>query len=154
MTHGGKPVCNKYHITRPSGPLACCLFIEHFPRPGQEQVNEQAGADEQRGQLSWELSRLMVRRMQRASEIIETLAFQPVAARLAKLLMDTFQDDSTGPIARNMTLDEMAARIGSTREVVCRFLHRFADEGLINITRTEFIVSDRERLIELAQKNK
>jgi len=108
----------------------------------------------QRGQLSWELSRLMVRRMQRASEIIETLAFQPVAARLAKLLMDAFQDDSTSPIARNLTLDDMAARIGSTREVVCRFLHRFADGGLIDITRTEFIVSDRERLIELAQKNK
>ncbi len=106
------------------------------------------------GLMSWELCRLMIRRMLRASEIIETLAFQPVAGRLARLLVDISLDDGQGPVGRSLTLDDMAARIGSTREVVCRFLQRFAEEGVINITRTEFIVSDRERLIELAQKNK
>ncbi len=40
------------------------------------------------GQFSWELSRLMVSRMLRASEIVESLAFQPVAVRLARLLID------------------------------------------------------------------
>jgi hypothetical protein len=30
-------------------------------------------------------------------------------------------------VARELTLDEMAARIGTTREIVCRALYRFAE---------------------------
>jgi CRP-like cAMP-binding protein len=104
------------------------------------------------GQLSWELSRLMVSRMLRASEIVEELAFQGVAGRLARLLMEFPGQALSGPIARSLTLDEMAARIGSTREMVCRFLQQFADQDLIKITRTEFEITDRERLVVLAQK--
>jgi len=104
------------------------------------------------GQVSWELSRLMVRRMLRASEIVEELAFQPVAGRLARLLIEYPGQATSGPIARSLTLDDMAARIGSTREMVCRFLQRFADEELIKITRTEFEITDRDRLIDIAQK--
>ena len=104
------------------------------------------------GHLAWELSRLMVSRMLRASEIVEELAFQPVAGRLAKLLIDFPGQVSSGPIARSLTLDNMAARIGSTREMVCRLLQRFADQDLIKITRTEFEITDRERLAEMMQK--
>jgi len=49
-----------------------------------------------------------------------------------------------------MTLDEMAAQVGTTREVVCRLLYRFADDGLITITRTEFTLLDPVRLAGLA----
>ena len=104
------------------------------------------------GQISWEISRLMVSRMLRASEILEELAFQPVAGRLAKLLIDFPGQMTSGPIARSLTLDNMAARIGSTREMVCRLLQRFADEQLIKITRTEFEITDRDRLTEIMQK--
>ena len=58
------------------------------------------------------------------------------------------------PTARSLTQDEMAARLGSTREMVCRFLQRFADENLIKITRTEFEITDRARLAGLAQKER
>ena len=105
------------------------------------------------GQLSWNLSCLMIQRVQLASEIVEKLAFHPVAGRLARLLVDLSPDEK-GPIARDLTLDEMAARIGTTREVVCRFLHRFATDGLIDITRTEFTLHDRQRLEELARQGK
>jgi CRP-like cAMP-binding protein len=104
------------------------------------------------GHVSWELSRLMVSRMLRASEILEELAFQPVAGRLAKLLIDFPGQTIAGPIARSLTLDDMAARIGSTREMVCRLLQRFADDELIKITRTEFEITDRDRLMEMMQK--
>lgn len=104
------------------------------------------------GNLSWELCRLMVSRMLRASEIVEELAFQPVIGRLARLLIDYPGQAASGPIARSLTLDDMAARIGSTREVVCRFLQRFADEELIKITRTDFEITDRHRLMGIAQK--
>jgi CRP-like cAMP-binding protein len=106
------------------------------------------------GAMSWELCRLMVSRMLRASEIVEELAFQPVAGRLAPLLIDYPGQSSSGAVKRSLTLDEMAARIGSTREVVCRFLQRFADDQMIKITRTEFEITDRERLMSVVQKGK
>lgn len=105
------------------------------------------------GQVAWNLACLMVQRMTQASEIIHTLAFQPVAGRLARFLVD-LSPEGKNPVARSLTLDDMAAHIGSTREVVCRFLQRFANDGLIDITRTEFTINDLDSLRELAQQGK
>ena len=46
----------------------------------------------------------------------------------------------------------MAARIGTTREMVCRLLYRFSDEGLIRVTRTEFALTDKNGLTRLADQ--
>jgi CRP/FNR family transcriptional regulator len=101
------------------------------------------------GQASWELSRLMAERMQRASDLVQGLAFQPVAGRLARLLLDHFEQAGDAAISRNLTLDEMAARVGSTREMVCRALYSFSDKKLIEVTRTEFVLTDRDGLSRL-----
>jgi len=106
------------------------------------------------GRILWELCRLMTQRMQRASTVVEGLAFQPVAGRLAQMLVAFSAGREEEAIPRSLTLDEIGARIGTTREVVCRFLHRFADEGLIDITRSEFVVHDRDRLEDLARQVK
>jgi CRP/FNR family transcriptional regulator len=98
------------------------------------------------GRIAWELSRLMVRRMQRASEIVEELAFQPVRGRLARLLLGHFGDAVDDFVARDLTLDEMAARVGTKREMVCRLLYQFAEEGAIEISRTEFMITNRDFL--------
>jgi CRP/FNR family transcriptional regulator len=103
------------------------------------------------GQLSWELARSAIQRALRASEIVDELAFQPVAGRLARFLIERFGESQPERVARSMTLDEIAAHIGTTREVVCRILQRFADQGLIRITRTEFTFTDRETLKGIAQ---
>ena len=100
-------------------------------------------------QISWELARLLVRRMQRASDIVEELAFQPVAGRLAKFLVNRFGESAGGRVSRSLTLVEMAAHNGTTREMVCRILHRFAGQGAIEITRTEFKFTDLEQLKQL-----
>jgi CRP-like cAMP-binding protein len=100
------------------------------------------------GCFSWELCRLMVSRMLRASEILEELAFHPVAGRLARFLLDQSAGAEGDRLARNLTLDEMAARVGTTREMVCRMLYRFAEQGAIRINRTEFIFTDRSVLEE------
>jgi CRP/FNR family transcriptional regulator len=105
------------------------------------------------GRMSWELCRLMIQRMQRASVIVEELAFQPVSGRLARLLLDDFASTGDAAIARHLTLDEMAARIGTTREMVCRALYRFADKNLIEVTRTEFTLTDKDGLSRLADNN-
>lgn len=104
------------------------------------------------GQFTWDLAQLMVERMMRASRILEELAFQPVAGRLAHLLLEQFEDQPSDTLARDLTLDDMAARIGSTREMVCRHLYHFADQGAIQINRTEFKIMDQDLLKFLAGK--
>ena len=80
------------------------------------------------GEVAWGLCNLLIARMHKASTMVEELAFQPVASRLARLLLDSFKESPDGCLARNLTLDEMAAYIGTTREMVCRVLYRLADE--------------------------
>jgi CRP-like cAMP-binding protein len=104
------------------------------------------------GQVSWEISRLMADRMQHASDLVEGLAFHPVAGRLARLLLDHFETAGDASISRYLTLDEMAARIGSTREMVCRALYNFSDKKLIEVTRTEFVLTDHEGLDQLSKR--
>jgi CRP-like cAMP-binding protein len=104
------------------------------------------------GEVLWGLCGLFAHRVQRASDIVEDLAFQPVAGRIAKLLLDKFGGKEAKPVARSLTLDEMAARVGTTREMVCRVLYRFSDDELIQITRTDFTLVDESRLAVLAGK--
>jgi len=132
------------------------FFHEELPMPVSLQVEEPAllyvWSREQmlpylsaHGCFSWELCRLMVSRMLRASAIVEDLAFQPLTGRVARLLLDQFPaSQSVAP--RHLTLDEMATRVGTTREMVCRILYRFAEQGAIQINRTEFIFTDRSVL--------
>lgn len=107
---------------------------------------------ERNGRAGWELCRLMAGRMQRASAILEEMAFHPVAGRLARLLLDHFELAGDAAISRHLTLDEMAARIGSTREMVCRALYSFSDKSLIEVTRTEFVLTDRDGLARLVER--
>lgn len=139
------------------------FFIDEAPMPVRLVANEESrllmwSKDqlqpilERNGQAAWALSELMVSRMQHASNIVEDLAFQPVAGRLAGFLVNHFKDQESERVSRDLTLDEMAARIGTTREMVSRILHRFANQGMIEITRTEFMFTDRDGLNQLAQK--
>ena len=106
------------------------------------------------GKFTWALAQLMVERMLIASQILEELAFQPVAGRLALLLLDQFEDQTGDTLTRDLTLDDMAARIGSTREMVCRHLYQFADRGAIQINRTEFKITDQDLLSTFAGKGR
>ena len=83
------------------------------------------------GNMSWMLCQLMISRMQLASSIVEDLAFQPVMGRLAGLILSEFGDAENEFKSRELTLEEMASRIGTTREMVCRHLYRFAEKGAI-----------------------
>jgi CRP-like cAMP-binding protein len=89
-----------------------------------------------------------------ASDLVEGLAFQPVVGRLAKWLLDRHQETAKKYIARDTTLDEMAAQIGTTREVVCRLLYRFAEEGAVEISRTELMICNSNLLEEYVIREK
>ena len=98
------------------------------------------------GNMSWILCQLMISRMQLASAIVEDLAFQPVMGRLAGLILSEFSDAGDEFKSRELTLEEMASHIGTTREMVCRHLYRFAEKGAIQINRTELRINNREML--------
>ena len=137
------------------------FFIENAPMPAALRATEDCElliwSQEdllpfilENGKLSWELACLAIRRVQFASEIVERLAFQPLTGRLARLLLEQFPA-SQSVVPRHLTLDEMASRIGTTREMVCRILYRFAEAGAIQINRTEFVFINRDILDSFSQ---
>lgn len=98
----------------------------------------------------WDLVRLQAQTMRRTREIIYGFAFHPAAGRLARLLLSQYPQPDGEATARDLTLDDMAAAVGTTRELVCKLLYRFAEEGMLSLTRTEFVFTDRSKLEALA----
>ena len=101
-------------------------------------------------QAAWDISNILIRYMRNVREVVYGFAFHPVAGRLARLLLTHYNPADGKPAPRNLTLDQMADTVGTTRELVSRTLHRFADEGLIRVNRVEFAFLDRDRLENLA----
>ena len=80
--------------------------------------------------------------------LVEDLSLRSVRGRLARFLLKRAQ----GPAAaQRWTQDEIAAHLGTVRDVVGRTLRAFADEGLVRIERQRIVVLDRERLEALAE---
>lgn len=141
------------------------LFKENKPNP----VGIQASTDgelllwhkdkmrrmiEENPQIAWGLFEVMANRMSRASQILEELAFQPLAGRLANLLLEKYENAVGDFVARDLTLDAMAARIGTTREMVCKLLYQFSDKDIIELHRTEIKINDQFALEEIIEKTK
>ncbi len=101
-------------------------------------------------QAAWDVSNILIQYMRNVREVVYGFAFHPVAGRLARLLLTHYKPVDGQPAPRNLSLDQMADTVGTTRELVSRTLHRFADEGLIRVNRVEFAFLDRERLESLA----
>lgn len=97
----------------------------------------------------WDILRLQTITMRRAREIIYGLAFQPVAGRLARLLLDRYSQQPHTPTGRDLTLSEIAAMVASSPEVVCRLLHHFQNDGILEITRAQITLHNREALQKL-----
>lgn len=104
----------------------------------------------QNAQATWDVSNILIQYMRNVREVVYGFAFHPVAGRLARLLLTHYNPTDGQPAPRNLTLDQMADTVGTTRELVSRTLHRFADEGLIRVNRVEFAFLDREKLEGLA----
>ncbi len=98
----------------------------------------------------WETGRALVNYMRHVREVVYGFAFHPVAGRLARLLLTHYQHAQGDSAPRDLTRDQMADTVGTTRELVSRTLHRFADEGLIRVNRVELAFLDRERLETIA----
>ena len=85
--------------------------------------------------------------------MVEDLSLRSVKSRLAKLLLQEAGRASGQPAidrAQMMTQTEMAARLGTVREMVGRALRDLADDGLIDLDRQRIVIADREGLAAVA----
>jgi CRP/FNR family cyclic AMP-dependent transcriptional regulator len=89
--------------------------------------------------------------VRRLSDMVEDLALHTVRTRLARFLL-THASAELSEVAegtqpsKRWTQEEIAAQIGTVRDVVGRALRTFADDGLIRRERGRLVVVDRAGL--------
>jgi CRP/FNR family transcriptional regulator, anaerobic regulatory protein len=89
--------------------------------------------------------RAFARRMQDVTRLLERVAFGRIEGRLAGALLDLAQGAEV-----HATQAELAARIGSAREVVSRRLDAFARAGWVETDRGSVRITDAPALRHLA----
>jgi CRP/FNR family transcriptional regulator, anaerobic regulatory protein len=85
---------------------------------------------------------LLSERLSAVMAIVEEVAFRRMDARLATFLLER----SRTADAIQITHQEIAAELGSSREVISRILEDFSAGGAISVARGVITVMDRERL--------
>lgn len=89
----------------------------------------------------------LARNLRMMVDVIEQLSFYLVINRLAKLLIQLSPEQLTDPAgAARLTQDQLAARLGTVREVVARALRQLERSGAIRIRRRKIEILDREAL--------
>lgn len=78
-------------------------------------------------------------------QLLEDLAFFQVTQRLARLLL---QESMRPDRLKNIKQDELAARLGTVREVVSRSLKELENCGAIRVERRQIHILDMDRLRE------
>lgn len=94
------------------------------------------------------------RRLRSFTELIEQMGLQTVQQRVARYIYMTAREEGIETaegvvIARSITLYDMAALVGSVREVVSRTLHALEADGVVVIRRKEIVVLDLAALRRL-----
>lgn len=114
--------------------------------------------------LAWALIESLASRARHLVAMVEDLSLRSVKSRLARLLLSEADRASgrqaaggrtakTGELDRSqmVTQAEMAARLGTVREMIGRALRELADDGLIDFDRHRIVIVDREGLIAVGE---
>jgi CRP-like cAMP-binding protein len=117
----------KYYSTAIANTDSYVLFIE---------TQDVHNLCREHADLLWSLAVVFAHRVRHYAELIETLALRNVDQRVAQYLLSLCgrQGNIEGDactVEITITQAEMASRIGSTREVVCRSLAHLEGDGLI-----------------------
>ena len=80
--------------------------------------------------------------------LVEDLSFKSVVSRVAKILLE-YTGNGAGPSQR-LTQQDMAAIVGTVREVVNRSLKTLETNGVIRMDRHRIVVTDRGALENIA----
>jgi CRP/FNR family transcriptional regulator len=82
---------------------------------------------------------------------VEELSFYQVTNRLARLISQIPEEQLSGQSPNRLTQDQMAARLGTVREVVARSLRELQRSGAIRVQRRQIKIVDERVLKEWAQ---
>ncbi len=112
---------------------------------------EMEGLLQKHPKLAVKLLRLMGRRLRQAQLLIRDLALHDTCGRLAGLLLRFArrEGEKTGKgiiLDLDLTRQELASMIGTSRETVARILSRFQKEGVLELDRQKIIIRDEQKL--------
>lgn len=82
-------------------------------------------------------------RLDQLTDLVEDLALYTVRERLARFLLERGEESGA---ARRWTQEEIAAHLGTVRDVVGRTLREFAEAGLVRLDRQRVVLLDRAGL--------
>jgi CRP/FNR family transcriptional regulator, cyclic AMP receptor protein len=91
-------------------------------------------------------------RLRHLVDLVDTLALHTVQGRLAELLLAQAAAAERGAPTPPLTQAEMAAHLGTVREMISRTLKSFEALGLIRMERGAIVVIDRARLEEQRER--
>ncbi|MCD6554756.1 MAG: Crp/Fnr family transcriptional regulator [Anaerolineae bacterium] len=100
-------------------------------------------------ELALALLRDFASRLDHLTNLVEDLSLRTVRGRLARFLLE---HGETNAITRRWTQEEIAAHLGTVRDMVGRTLRAFADAGLVRMDRQRIVLLDREGLEAEAQR--
>ena len=100
--------------------------------------------------------RHLSRRLQSAERELEAMAYQRVDQRLARRLIDLASrfgaPTERGTLIRaNLTQQELAEMVGTTRETLAHTLGDFRRRGLLDTAHHQVLIRDADRLAEVAE---
>ena len=96
-------------------------------------------------------------RLRQFVSLVHNLAFRDVTARLASAMLALGESDGEPcdegvRIHRLLTQQELAAVVGTAREVIHRTLKKFERDGLVRVTPTHYLLLDTARLADVARQ--
>jgi CRP/FNR family transcriptional regulator len=98
--------------------------------------------------------RVLARLNRDTLERLEDMTFRTIPSRLAKLFLhDSAYSGQICETPSQLTQEEMAAILGTTREVVGRALRALLNAGLLSKHGRYFAIADRDGLAHLAENN-
>jgi CRP/FNR family cyclic AMP-dependent transcriptional regulator len=100
-------------------------------------------------QLALAILRDFADRLDRLTGLVEDLSLRTVRGRLARFLLERAE---AGQVTRRFTQEEMAAELGTVRDMIGRTLRAFADAGLVKLERQRIVLLDREGLEAEAER--
>lgn len=108
-------------------------------------------------QLALAALKLLAGRLRRHAELVESLSLREVGQRLAQLFISEARDCGSldqGRLEVDLPLShqQLAARVGSVREVVTRALTRLQKDGLISLYGHRLVIPDHSRLADYARR--
>jgi CRP/FNR family transcriptional regulator len=93
---------------------------------------------------------VLARRLRGFADLVEDLALRDVTARVAGFLAAEAARTGSDQLTLTSTQEEIAARLGTVRELVSRGLSRLQEDGILTVRRHRVQIKDRGRLASVA----